>query len=73
MNNSSIFWEISTMIIERRCSALISALRQYHDTTCDAYGETLSEVISRVETASSLGKSNLGALALWKRIRWSPG
>jgi hypothetical protein len=53
----------------QRSSALATALQQYHDVVCDAYDETLQDVISRVAAAGSLGKADLGALLLWKRIR----
>jgi hypothetical protein len=64
--------ELPTMTVEQRCSTLDFALRQYRATACDAYDETLSDIISRVEIAGSLGKSDLGALLLWKRIRIGP-
>jgi hypothetical protein len=53
----------------QRCTALAAALKQYHVTVCPKYDETLHDVIGRVATAGSLGKADLGALLLWKRIR----
>ena len=35
----------------------------------EEYDETLQDVIGRVAAAGSLGKSDLGALLLWKRIQ----
>jgi hypothetical protein len=54
---------------EQRCDRLAVALQQYRESACDEYDETLHDVIGRVETAGSLGKTDLGALLLWKRIR----
>ena len=54
---------------EQRCDRLAVALEQYRETACDEYDETLHDLIGRVETAGSLGKTDLGALLLWKRIR----
>jgi len=59
-----------------RCGALVTALQRYRDAVCDNYDETLHDVIGRVATAGSLGKADLGALLLWKRIRigsWAEG
>jgi hypothetical protein len=59
-----------------RCGALVTALQRYCDAVCDKYDETLHDVIGRVATAGSLGKADLGALLLWKRIRigsWAEG
>jgi hypothetical protein len=53
----------------QRCGALAAALQRYRDTVCDKYDETLHDVIGRVATTGSLGKADLGALLLWKRIR----
>ncbi|MGH3224848.1 MAG: hypothetical protein ACRDPY_40250 [Streptosporangiaceae bacterium] len=57
------------MTAAQRCLTLDAALRRYHTEVCDEYDETLHEVIGHVATAGSLGKSDLGALLLWKRIR----
>lgn len=55
--------------IVQRCEVLAMALQRYRETVCDEYDETLHDVIGRVATAGSVGKSDLGALLLWKRIR----
>lgn len=34
-----------------------------------AYDEVLIEVAARVQAAGSIGKSDIGALLLWKRLR----
>ena len=57
------------LTLTQRCSALAAALDRYHETVCDEYDETLHDVIDRVATTGSLGKMDLGALLLWKRIR----
>jgi hypothetical protein len=53
----------------QRCGALTIALQRYRDTVSDNYDETLHEVVGRVATTGGLGKTDLGALLLWKRIR----
>lgn len=53
----------------QRCEALVIALQRYRETVCGDYDETLHDVIGRVATVGSLGKADLGALLLWKRIR----
>jgi hypothetical protein len=55
-----------------RSRALVTALQRYRDTVCDKYDEPLHDVIGRVATAGSLGKADLGALLLWKKIRIGP-
>ena len=57
------------LTLTQRCSALAAALDRYRETVCDEYDETLHDVIDRVATTGSLGKMDLGALLLWKRIR----
>ena len=58
-----------SMTPSERCAALAAALQRYREKVCDEYDETLHDVIGRVATAGSLGKTDLGALLLWKRIR----
>jgi len=58
-----------SMTPAQRCTALAAALKQYRATRRPEYDETLHDVIGRVATAGSLGKADLGALLLWKRIR----
>ena len=57
-----------SMTPEQRCTALAEALKQYRETARPEYDETLHEIIGRVATAGSLGKTDLGALFFWKRI-----
>jgi hypothetical protein len=53
---------------KQRCATLAEALKRYHETACPEYDETLRDVIGRVATAGSFGKTDLGALFFWKRI-----
>jgi len=57
------------MTAAQRCLALSAAWQKYRAEVHEEYDETLHEVISRVIAVDSLGKSDLGALLLWKRIR----
>ncbi len=45
------------------------AHEEYHATDSDAYDEALLEVSERVEERGSVGKADIGALVLWKRMR----
>jgi hypothetical protein len=56
----------------QRCGALAAALQRYRATERREYDETLHELIAHTASAGSLGKSDLGALLLWKRIRIGP-
>lgn len=42
---------------------------RYEQQTAAAYDEVLAEVAARIATAVSVGKSDIGALLLWKRLR----
>lgn len=53
----------------QRSATLAAALEQYRATECPEYDETLDDLIGRVAAIGSLGKTDLGALLLWKRIR----
>jgi hypothetical protein len=57
------------MNAEQRCVVLAAALDKYRDKACAAYDEVVNEVIDHAEADSNLGKGDLGALLLWKRIR----
>jgi len=57
------------MTAAQRCNVLNAARQEYREKTCNEYDETLHDVIARVAAAGSLGKSDLGALLLWKRIQ----
>ncbi|MFI1760288.1 hypothetical protein [Streptomyces sp. NPDC020571] len=48
----------------------IAAARQaYTDTVSPYYDETLQEVTRRACTSGSIGKADIGALLMWKRLR----
>lgn len=53
----------------------MAARRSYEHATSAAYDEVLVEVSARVSALGSIGKSDIGALVLWKRIqantRWA--
>jgi hypothetical protein len=53
----------------QRCDVLAAALIRYHSVTCPEYDEILHDITGRVAMAGSLGKTDLGALLLWKRIQ----
>lgn len=57
------------MTVAQRCSALAAARQKCCAEMPEVYDETLRDVIVRATAAGSLGKSDLGALLLWKRIR----
>lgn len=57
------------MTAAQRCLALAAAWQRYRAEVPAEYDETLHDVIGRVTAADDLGKSDLGALLLWKRIR----
>jgi hypothetical protein len=57
------------MTAAQRCRALAAARQKYRTEVPEEYDETLHDVIGRVAAVGSLGKSDLGALLLWKRIR----
>jgi hypothetical protein len=52
-----------------RCETLAAALAEYRNAIPDSYDEVLREIIGRAVATGTLGKSDLGALLLWKRIR----
>lgn len=52
----------------QRCKMLLDALAGYRAAVPACYDEPLQEVIDRVKRSGSLGKADLGALYLWKRI-----
>jgi hypothetical protein len=60
------------MTPEQRCVALAEGLKRYRQAVCPEYDETLQDVIRHAAAAGSLGKTDLGALLLWKRIRTGP-
>jgi hypothetical protein len=48
---------------------LASAHQAYTDTVSPYYDETLQEVTRRACTSGSIGKADIGALLMWKRLR----
>jgi len=54
---------------------LVASRRAYEDGVSKYYDEVLEDVIRAVETTGSVGKADIGALVLWKRIsastRWA--
>ncbi|MFD7917578.1 hypothetical protein ACFV30_44135 [Streptomyces sp. NPDC059752] len=48
---------------------LAAARRAYIDTVSPYYDETLQEVTRRACTSGSIGKADIGALLMWKRLR----
>ena len=54
---------------DQKWARLEAARAEYGRQAPGAYDEVLSEVAARVSTAGSIGKSDIGALLLWKRLR----
>lgn len=52
----------------RRGSALLRADEDYRRNISPHYDEVLQEVTDRVATSGSIGKVDIGALVMWKRI-----
>ncbi|WEV23753.1 hypothetical protein OYE22_33380 [Streptomyces sp. 71268] len=48
---------------------LAAARQVYTDTVSPYYDETLQEVTRRACTSGSIGKADIGALLMWKRLR----
>jgi hypothetical protein len=48
---------------------LVSARAEYEAQVSHAYDEVLHEVAARVNATGSIGKSDIGALLVWKRLR----
>lgn len=53
---------------EENIDALVFAHSQYHDHATN-YDEVLHQVSKNIDSAGSIGKLDIGALAFWKRIR----
>ncbi len=60
------------MTSAQRCERIISALAECRANVADCYDEPLYEIVERVEQTGSLGKADIGALYLWKRIPRGP-
>lgn len=60
-----------------RVSALVQADDGYWNSVSPHYDEILHEVTDRVAASGSIGKVDIGALVLWKRMsastRWASG
>jgi hypothetical protein len=69
MNHDTIGKTTPSIAPTQRSATLAAALEQYRATECPEYDETLHDLIGRVAAIGSLGKTDLGALLLWKRIR----
>lgn len=52
-----------------RTWAQLDAARAAYQQVAGAYDEVLVEVAARVSTTGSIGKADIGALLLWKRLR----
>lgn len=63
------------MVQDSAVDKLIAARCAYQRGVSRHYDEVLNEVIRSVESSGSVGKADIGALALWKRIsastRWA--
>jgi hypothetical protein len=57
------------MTPEETWSRLVAARTSYERQASAAYDEVLVEVAARVSTTGSIGKADIGALVLWKRLR----
>lgn len=56
---------------EDRVEALRTASKQYQQTSSSFYDQVVNEVASRAEHAGSIGKADIGALVIWKRLNAS--
>lgn len=54
-----------TEIVDR----LVAARDEYEDPASEHYDEVLNEVADRAASVGSLGKVEIGALVVWKRLR----
>lgn len=54
---------------DQRWAQLATARTAYERHVASSYDEVLLEVAARVQAAGSIGKSDIGALLLWKRLR----
>ncbi|GAA2638737.1 hypothetical protein [Streptomyces axinellae] len=48
---------------------LVSARQTYTDTVSPYYDETLQQVTQRARDSGNIGKADIGALLMWKRLR----
>lgn len=61
--------EDEDMTPEETWTRLVAAHASYERQASAAYDEVLVEVAARVATTGSIGKADIGALVLWKRLR----
>lgn len=63
------------MVVVSTVEQLVEARRAYEARVSEHYDEVLEAVIQSVESSGSVGKADIGALVLWKRIsastRWA--
>jgi hypothetical protein len=52
-----------------RCKTILTSLTDYRSGVSEFYDEILHEVAAQVELTGSLGKIQLGALFMWKRMQ----
>lgn len=62
---------------QSRALALQDSLTRYRKRSSDFYDEVLEEVSERANLSGSMGKADIGALVVWKRLnastRWAAG
>jgi hypothetical protein len=58
-----------SLISEENWSRLCRAHKEYNAEVGRAYDEVLHEVSERIAASGSIGKLDIGALVLWKRLR----
>ncbi|MFH8365137.1 hypothetical protein ACH4FV_36930 [Streptomyces anulatus] len=56
-------------VVPDRWQRLAAAHQAYTETVSPYYDETLQEVTRRACTSGSIGKADIGALLMWKRLR----
>jgi hypothetical protein len=61
----------SSHVVDRdqKWARLQAAHTTYEQQAAPAYDEVLVEVTARISTTGSIGKSDIGALLMWKRLR----
>lgn len=56
-------------ITDEGWARILASHRAYHSETSPAYDEVLDQVAARVRETGEIGKADIGALLLWKRLR----
>lgn len=54
---------------QEQLQTLMAARNAYQEQMLETYDEVLREVATRIETLKTVGKSDIGALLFWKRLR----